>query len=541
MSSSSNAPSPAATSPVVSSQARISDSKKEEQKQKAAAKKATDALYMARIGEERRGLYDTAVDIADEFDMDYRDVLVELFHTRREVAGNREASGFNEYVAECVPIVNSRLHIRTRAEVLLVVAPGNEDRQFTPNVRSTPDMDLFVMNAFNIMPIKLGDKFCHKQFGGKSKAAPNRNDKVVESRDRISSGLHRILRLHDKIAEGEMVEMQYANYNELVEQYGVALVNWPPEGEPMLNPQLVAGKGKLDLLHKGLKDGSIYWARMTDEEMEKRRSDLEASIERGEVVLQPKRKGKKDASTKPPPAKKSRTRSRNRSPPSSSSPSPAPSPAPSAEAASQAAAPAAVAPGPIRSDAAAPFHTGAPSDGSRHAYTPAPGTLVDHQLNGGAPRMQLPVQQPQPTYAAQQPAAYPPQHELDALRMPPPTRPPSMAYSQAAGAIQPMGPRGHQQGSAFGGYAYPPPRQGAQVTPVRTPSRAYPSQGMQPGPYYTPPSSRPPSLPPSRPPSSYSYQQPPAFAQPQPGTPSRQHASLPQERLGQQGHMPLYM
>ncbi|VDB86120.1 unnamed protein product [Peniophora sp. CBMAI 1063] len=65
MSASSNTSLPAATSPVVLSKASISDSEKE-QKQKATAKKATNALFMARIAEERRGIYNTAPDMALE-------------------------------------------------------------------------------------------------------------------------------------------------------------------------------------------------------------------------------------------------------------------------------------------------------------------------------------------------------------------------------------------------------------------------------------------------------------------------------------------
>lgn len=88
-----------------------------------------------------------------------------------------------------------------------------------------------------------------------------------------------------------------------------------------MNPELVAGKGKLSQLHKGVKDESMYRACLTDEEMEKQRSDLEVCVERGkEVRLQ--------VTT--------------------------------------------VALGLIRSDAAAPF-----SDGSQYIHTPAPGTLVN--------------------------------------------------------------------------------------------------------------------------------------------------------------------
>ncbi|VDB86122.1 unnamed protein product [Peniophora sp. CBMAI 1063] len=162
------------------------------------------------------------------------------------------------------------------------------------------------------------------------------------------------------MADGEITEMQYAEYNE-----PVALVSWPPDGEPMLNPPT---QGAVEQGHL-LGEGAILKRALSVRRLFASRSA------RARRMLQT-------------------TTGLKVSHPLSALlvlPSTAPSPAPFAKTVSRAAAPAAVAPESIPSEAATPFPTYALSNGSRHAHATAPGTLVGPQMNGGAPGMQLPV------------------------------------------------------------------------------------------------------------------------------------------------------
>ncbi|KAG1782060.1 hypothetical protein EV702DRAFT_961417, partial [Suillus placidus] len=69
------------------------------------------------------------------------------------------------------------------------------------------------------------------------------------------------------------VNMNYTNYERnIVEHYGLALVNWPLSGH-VRNPSKVGGRAQVQSLLDALKSRSCEWVRLTDEERVTRMKD----------------------------------------------------------------------------------------------------------------------------------------------------------------------------------------------------------------------------------------------------------------------------
>ncbi|KZV59753.1 hypothetical protein PENSPDRAFT_720695 [Peniophora sp. CONT] len=376
------------------------------------------------------------------------------------------------------------LHVRTQAEILLIVAPGNESLQFTPDVYSTPEMDLFIKGALNVLPIKLGDKFCNHQFAFKKEHNLTKNEKVVECRRCLTNGLHRVLRAHEAIAPGDIIEMQYTNYEELVQRFKIALVNWPLKGDLMVNPQNLAAE-KRELLLKGLTENKIYWEKLTDAEAAERASDLEARQERGEAVRVGKRKkpsAKPSTSSKP---SRSRKKARSRSPSTASS-SPAatrvPTPALPPRAPSSPALPprAPSTPPPSAISGLVPART--------HASTPANNANnyanASNGIGAGSmpPYTPLSIQQPLPIYA-QQPAPSTPYGVPSGQHMQLPSLLGSYAHQpMRAGSHLLREPSLPPSRQSYDGFAFPMPRDSnpRAASRLAPPPSSYPQQPARP-------------------------------------------------------------
>ena len=116
---------------------------------------------------------------------------------------------------------------------------------------------------------------------------------------RISSLLPSLAHWHNlegQITRLSKITMHYVNYEDaIVQRHGVKLVGWTYSR--FINPADINGVADIWTLRDALRSGACHWIRLSNQELQDRKADVEARRERGEVVAK-KRKERSDKGMK---------------------------------------------------------------------------------------------------------------------------------------------------------------------------------------------------------------------------------------------------
>ncbi|TRM56393.1 hypothetical protein BD626DRAFT_541322 [Schizophyllum amplum] len=117
-------------------------------------------------------------------------------------------------------------------------------------------------------------------------------EKAVFLKGAIAAGIHEGL---SKITNLPKIAMHYKNYErKIVLDHGVVLDGWPATIEFKNPSDLSTALPPLEQLHKGIKDGTIFWRRLQRSVLSAREQQWEDAIAKGDAK-EPSRKQRKDA------------------------------------------------------------------------------------------------------------------------------------------------------------------------------------------------------------------------------------------------------
>ncbi|KAG1777513.1 hypothetical protein EV702DRAFT_1197119 [Suillus placidus] len=171
---------------------------------------------------------------------------------------------------------------RTGAEGFYVAVRSSIEDLSEPKIFFMQKAENFVQDVLKVEPRHLGLKL--KSFINQHMITTRLhplNKLVSDCRTLIQEELKAIALEHN--IKGK-VNMNYTNYERnIVDHYGLALVNWPLSGH-VRNPSKVGGRAQVQSLLDALKSRSCEWVRLMDEEHVTHMKDNQERHARGELV-----------------------------------------------------------------------------------------------------------------------------------------------------------------------------------------------------------------------------------------------------------------